>query len=267
MITLISLPSCNHNVSTSNSEMSSSTLNPENFKPFLFSYGEIYNGFNTYVIGGYNHGAFYSSVDLKFNGKEPNTFPLGLEEITENNLIEQGNIINLYQTNGEKREVECGVVNALHDAINGFHIITKLKMDNETKYIQFGLDNMINPFPREPVFSLNSISVDLDDDGTEDLINWTFTPSTHPDYIKGGKFYDLNCKITINGYTREIYNNKDRPVNKEDTTFFIADLDGNGIFEILYYTKAVNIVRTLTIYRIIGNQLPVLSDNLLTDIP
>lgn len=99
-------------------------------------------------------------------------------------------------------------------------------------------------FPADALYTDNSISADLDQNGTADKIQWTLTEQ---EYVEDeflnyfGYYYSYEVTAEYNGTTYTICSSYDDydVVAKGDVQAFLADVDLDGMLEIVVYTKAL----------------------------
>lgn len=108
---------------------------------------------------------------------------------------------------------------------------------------RLGLSSNIQPFPRQPQYEIQSIIIDLDDNGEEDEITWEFHETMWVE-----DFYDYVIDIVLNGKLYSIANLTGTTVAPENFEIFVADINNDGSFEIIIYEKSERIYSAINIY-------------------
>jgi len=209
---------------------------------------------SAYVICNFDNGRYNNLDKYKYNDKNWSDFIGQDEEKVKTDVIKSGDTIEFYNAQGGKQTAKCSAVSCIGRGIDDFTEVHAQITSNEMSLSRYiGFTSKINPMPRVPVFAENSISVDLDNNGTMDKIDWFFSDSIIGDYGQGMKNYSL--AITINNKEYIIKNPNDLPLTPEDLTVFVMDLNGDGAMEVVIYQKLAKMMTSLTAYTSVNNSI------------
>ncbi len=203
-----------------------------------------------YIIGAFNKDGFHTTREFPYNDRHLNDYIEEVDgETVETNIIDTSKTLRFYDRNGSFFEADCGKIRCYSEAIIGeAHICADVKSDIPIDSQRFlGTYNGVDIFPESIEYSGNSITVDLDCDGDNEVVKWQFEDA-YGEY-SGGDYYHYSLTAVIDGKTVGISDNYDwLPLEKGDFEVFIADVDMDGKFEIIVYEKGTSIFSNILIY-------------------
>ena len=229
--------------------------------PILFATRTSLENHSAYVLCIYEDGVFRKPNEFKYDGKEWNEFIGSADRDVKTNFVKTGDELAFYSSKGEKILAECEKVFCRGRGIDEFtevhaNIISEFQSCSKAL---IGFNSSQNPYPFLPKYDEDSIVVDIDNDRNEDMIRWSFEDSEHK--IKGQNAFNYVLVISINGVDYCYENPSDLPLaEKTDLDVFVADLNGDGTFEILVYTVLAGMMEGICVYTVVDNNLLVLLD-------
>ncbi len=117
-----------------------------------------------------------------------------------------------------------------------------------------GLCGGKNTHPRGVTYNNQSIVADVDGNGITDRIDWQFSKSDIDGY--GEKLFNYTIIFTINNKKFNFNNPSELPIMSEnDLELFVLDLNSDGKFEIILYSKYLAIQSRVTIYTVENNEI------------
>ena len=206
-----------------------------------------------YVICRFESGTYRDLSVYKYDNKNWLDFIYEEGDNVKTDVLKPGDTVNFYNASGDKQTAECSKVSCEGRGIDVFTEVHAHLAQNDmlsSRYI--GLTANINPMPRTPLYSENSISVDLDNDGTMDKIEWNFSDSG---MVGSDDMQNYSLTITLNNKSRTIKNPEELPLNPGDLTVFVADLNGDGVMEVVIYEKLAALMSGLTVYTSINGNI------------
>lgn len=209
------------------------------------------NNDKAYVLCAFNEDRIYSTHEFLYNGKRLSDFVFEYDMLVESNIIDTEKDFVFYDNRGNRFETGCENLFCYgEEIINEVHVCASIKTEikNDAKRY-LGTYGNIDVFPSKIEYDKNSITVDLDANGVSDNIYWTLSPAEDEYADEGYCYYSLEA--TINGKKVSIADNEDwLPLAREDLEVFIADVDMDGVFEIVVYEKTVSRFNNVFIYKI-----------------
>ncbi len=218
--------------------------------PILFLDTTDHRNTQAYIICAVNDNGLHTTHEFVYN--EKHLLDLIDEQgiSVETNIIDTSKAVTFYDKNGESFEASCGKIQCYGEEIIGeVHVCAEIDGNIPTESNRFiGVYDGVDIFPETLKYSDNSVTVDLDCDGADEVISWSFIKAE--DYREGeGDYYYYSLEAIIDGKTVEISDNYDwTPLKKSDYEIFIADIDMDGDFEIVEYLKVANTYNNVNIY-------------------
>ncbi len=217
----------------------------EYFQPVLFHKN---NRDYTNVIAAYSSkNVYYKPETLYYNPdiigyhKDRPLYANTLD--VNNNLLAKGKSFNFYDMFGNKKfSDECKQINYTIRNIDGF---TEIQAEFNLEFpdeILIGLSPEINPLPQTPIYTDNSIEVDLDGNSIMDKV----ILQTIPSKIYGEGYIDFTVNITLNGlyFTFEcdpLVARYNIPID-----IFVMDINSDENMEIFVYDQTDLFVYSIT---------------------
>lgn len=218
--------------------------------PLLFWDTTDYRPDQAYIIGAFNKDGFHTTREFPYNDRHLNDYIEEVDgETVETNIIDTSKTLRFYDRYGSFFEADCGKIRCYSETIiSEAHICADVKSDIPIDSQRFlGTYNGVDIFPESIEYSGNSITVDLDCDGDNEVVEWQFEDA-YGEY-SGGDYYHYSLTAVIDGKTVGISDNYDwLPLEKGDFEVFIADVDMDGKFEIIVYEKATSMFSDVYIY-------------------
>ena len=227
--------------------------------PILFLDTSDHRHNQAYIICAVNENGLYTTQEFRYNDKHllEHMHEQGVQ--VETNIIDTAQTFEFFDKNGEVFSTSCGEVQCYgEEIIMEVHVCTEVQADIPTKSKRYwGTYAGIDIFPKTLEYGDNSVIVDLDCDGDNEIIRWSF----EKDEDRSGdvSYYFYTLEAVIDGKTFAVSDNKDwAPLEKEDFEIFIADIDMDGDFEILEYKKAVSWFNNVAIYNVNDGEVEML---------
>lgn len=246
-------------------EQVNNPIDGEGMIPLLFTYAK-YDKYSTYLIGAGNNGEFYIADRFAYNGK---SLYIPREEIYgcdyqkgpyNTKILDTERPVVFTDFGGSTVKTTVTGLNSDFMSIIEF-LQMKPQLEQqlpETSRFYLGTYEGVEMFPRDAACIDNYIQVDLDGDGTEDLVYLALFEDHYgeePNFDYAGYYYAYKLNITRNGktYTFLPYASYDRAA-QGDTRVFVADVDQDGEYEVLMYRMTYHRFDGLTIYDFNGQQ-------------
>ncbi len=220
--------------------------------PILFLDTSDHRNTQAYIICAVNEDGFHSTHEFRYNEKHL------LDHIDEQGVTVNTNIIDTEKTvtlrdkDGKTFDVDVGSIRCYGEQIIGeVHVCAEIQGDVPTESKRFiGTYSGIDIFPDKLEHGDNSLTVDLDCDGDNEVISWSFTKAD--DYREDeGNYYYYSLEAIIDGKTVEISDNYDwTPIKKDNLEIFIADVDMDGDFEVIEYVTVADAFNNVDIYNV-----------------
>jgi|GEM_PF-1019084 len=241
---------CSEAYESSNTE--NSDVPTENIEaiPILFLDTTDHRFNQAYVICAVNDNGLHTTHEFRYNEKHL------LDHIDEQGLFVDTNIIDasrtvaFYDKSGKAFNTTCGKIRCYgEEIIAEVHVCAEIGGNIPTESKRFiGVYDGVDIFPETLKYSDNSVTVDLDCDGDNEVISWSFTKAE--EYREDeGDYYYYSLEAIIDGKTVKVSDNYEwTPLKKSDYEIFIADIDMDGNFEIVEYVKVANTYNNVIIY-------------------
>lgn len=212
-----------------------------------------------YIICAFNEEGAYATNEFLYSDKNLGDYIEAQGVIVESDIIDTSNSITFYDKNGISFDSYCGKISCYGEPIiYETHVCADVNSDMPSSGLRFwGTYSELDIYPDEIEYGENSIVVDLDSDGAEDIIRWSFYPAE--DDWREEEYYRYTLESVIDGKTIAISDNREwLPLKKTDFEVFVADIDLDGVFEVLVYEKAVSRFNNIFIYDIGSDKSEVL---------
>ncbi len=218
--------------------------------PLLFWDTTDYRPGQAYIIGAFNKDGFHTTREFPYNDRHLNDYIEDVDgETVETNIIDTSKTLTFYDRYGSFFEADCGKIRCYSETIIGeAHICADVESDIPIDSRRFlGTYNGVDIFPESIEYNGNSITVDLDCDGDDETIRWSFEKD---DGVYSDRdYYYYTLEAVVDGKKVAISDNKDWiPLEKGDFEVFIADVDMDGNYEVLVYEKGTSIFSDILIY-------------------
>ena len=234
-----------------------SSVDPENSVPsenisafpILFLDTSDYLNDQAYIICAVNEDGFHTTHEFRYNEKHL------LDHIDEQGLTVDTNLIDtekaftLRDKDGKTFDADIGKIRCYGEEIIGeVHVCAEIQGNLPTENKRFiGTYSGIDIFPDKSEYGDNSLTVDLDCDGDNEIIRWSFSKAD--DYRTDDDFYYYSLEAVVDGKTVKIFDNYDwTPIKKDDLEIFIADVDMDGDFEVIEYVAVADVFNNVDIY-------------------
>ena len=222
---------------SSESSSAVSTKPTGSFDPVLFIEKDIAPEQYASVLCVFRAGQYNDLSQYKYSGKDWSDFVNQAGQVVTTDILQSGDSFTFFNAKGEDTfKTECSKVFCQGRGIDSFTevraYLSTVKNMEDTPYV--GLLASVNPFPRKPTYTSQSISVDLDGEGHTDSVTWILSQSHSVYALKDSMDYTI--AVQINGETHTIKNDTDLPIrDKSSLSVFVADVNSDGKFEILVY--------------------------------
>jgi hypothetical protein len=210
-----------------------------------------------YILGRFEKGIYQEALQYTFNNKllmdfidEPAEDPREMENM-KTVLLTSGDGIDFYSSQGEKWTGICKQIDCEERGIDCFVEARAILSQTEPRGIRYvGVSSGINSMPRPVIYGENKITVDLDGDGTMDVIEWNWTETKYQQYVDEDdeEMFDYTLNMILNGKKNIFCTAEDLPFAMGDFEVFVLDVNGDGLFEIVLYEKAIYINSWLRVY-------------------
>ena len=217
--------------------------------PILFLDTSDHRHNQAYIICAVNENGLYTTQEFRYNDKHllEHMHEQGVQ--VETNIIDTAQTFEFFDKNGEVFSTSCGEVQCYGEEIlDEVHVCTKVQADIPTDSRRFlGTYSGVDIFPEALEYGDNSVIVDLDCDGDNEIIRWSFKKDE--EYTSWDNYYYYTLEAVIDGKTVYISDNYDWvPTKRRDLEIFIADIDMDGNYEVIEYVKAASRFNNIYIY-------------------
>ena len=219
--------------------------------PILFLDTSDHRHNQAYIICAVNENGLYTTQEFRYNDKHllEHMHEQGVQ--VETNIIDTAQTFEFFDKNGEVFSTSCGEVQCYGEEIlDEVHVCTKVQADIPTDSRRFwGTYSGVDIFPEALEYGDNSVMVDLDCDGDNEIIRWSFKKDE--EYLSEDNYYYYTLEAVIDGKTVYISDNYDWvPTKRRDLEIFIADIDIDGNYEVIEYVKAASRFNNIFIYNV-----------------
>ena len=219
--------------------------------PILFLDTSDHRHNQAYIICAVNENGLYTTQEFRYNDKHllEHMHEQGVQ--VETNIIDTAQTFEFFDKNGEVFSTSCGEVQCYGEEIlDEVHVCTKVQADIPTDSRRFlGTYSGVDIFPEALEYGDNSVIVDLDCDGDNEIIRWSFKKDE--EYTSWDNYYYYTLEAVIDGKTVYISDNYDWvPTKRRDLEIFIADIDMDGNYEVIEYVKAASRFNNIYIYNV-----------------
>ncbi len=221
--------------------------------PLLFLDTSDYFRDKAYIICAFNEDGIYTTYEFPYNDKHLLDY-LEDEEYgvtVESNIIETSKTFTFYDRYGSFFEADCDTIRCYSEPIIcEVHVRADIQADIPTDSRRFlGTYSGVDIFPEALEYGDNSVTVDLDRDGDNEIIRWTFEKA-EGDWGTNNYYY-YTLEAVVGGKTVSIADNYDWvPTKRRDFEIFIADVDMDGNYEVIEYVRAASRFNNVYIYEI-----------------
>ena len=207
------------------------------------------NNTKAHVLCAYKNGELISTDAYAYDGISLSEYIRQQETPVSSEILDVTLPISLYPANGKVYDSTVTQVSC-----NGRIIDETVEVLAELEHVAgedgerfIGTYTGVDVSPRVLNYGNYSIVVDLDSDDDFDEITWSFS-AADPDIY--GENYYCNICVTKDGHTYQIENSGTLPCKEEDFEVFVVDVDLNGDYEIVVYTKQMSRFGVVKIYRL-----------------
>lgn len=203
---------------------------------------------NAYVLCGFAPGRMYSTEDYLYNGRKLSEYIREQDVAVSSNILDRNKTLSFCDVNGKRFETATDGLRCTGRMIDEtVEVQAKLSQIPNQKSCYLGTYCGIPIFPESITYGNRSISADLNTDGNPDTIFWEFAPAD-PDLYGEHFHYTVTATIGTQAYTIE--SNSQLPCKEEDVQIFVADVDLDGNYELIIYSKGMSRFRTISIYQL-----------------
>lgn len=219
------------------------SISPETCYPLVF----FENG-QAYIIGAVTANNLYTTWDFLYNDKSlADFYGLEMDAAVTSPIINQESSLTFYDVDERSFTAAVGKVTANGEYATGNSWVKVELCEAPQQGIFIGTYPNGDMAPQNVLRGDRSLSTDLDGNGDLDMITWEFYKSNNEHIwaitVKLGEdTYVLERKAEFFSYV------------EEDCQILIADIDRNGMFELVVYEKAEqDFFRSVSIYAMDSN--------------
>ena len=240
--------------SDDNSSTDDKNLVPEKniiANPLLFLDTSDYFRDKAYITCAFNKEGIYTTYEFPYNDKHLLDYIEQYGVTVESSIIDTSKTFTFYDKNGKSFDTACGEITCYGEIIIGeVHVCADIQADIPTDSRRFlGTYSGVDIFPEELEYGDNSVTVDLDCDGDNEIIRWTFEKDE--EYSSEDNYYYYTLEAVVDGKTVSISDNYDwAPTKRRDFEIFIADVDMDGNYEVIEYVRAASRFNNVFIHEI-----------------
>ncbi len=214
------------------------------------------NNMNAYVLCGFAHGKMYSTEDYLYNGRKLSEYIREQDVAVSSNILDRNKTLSFCDVNGKRFETATDGLRCTGRMIDEtVEVQAELRQIPNQKSCYLGTYSGIPIFPESINYGNRSISVDLNTDGNLDAISWEFVPADPELY---GEHFHYTVTATIGTQAYTIESNSQLPCKEEDVQIFVADVDLDGNYELIIYSKGMSRFRTISIYQLCADSVNLL---------
>ena len=202
-----------------------------------------------YILCAYSSGNLLSPEDYTYSDKPLAEYLRAQNEPVSTEVIDTDKTISFYDMRGQQHKTNITQVSCSGRIIDeSVEVRAKLEEVPKEQGHFWGTYAELDLLPQNIFFGDRSISVDLDSDGELDTISWTFTSADSQEYGENYYFYEIMVTTGAKSYSLEGPGHL--PCTLEDFSIYVADLDMNGTFELLVYSKGLSRFRYINAYQL-----------------
>ena len=201
-----------------------------------------------YLLCGFNEEGIVSAYDFSYNGKELLDYLEIQGEKVETRIIDTSKNLLFKNSEGNNINADMSYIYCYGEPIiEEVHVCPEIVSDSIVSGERYlGTYADVNIFPDTIRYTENSVTVDIDSDGKDEIIRWEFSPAKDRD-----GYFHYSVSVEVNGKNIALCDNLQwKPLEKKDLEIFVADIDMNDCFEILVYSKLDSIFNGVNIYSI-----------------
>lgn len=208
---------------------------------------------NAYVLCGFAPGRMYSTEDYLYNGRKLSEYIREQDVAVSSNILDRNKTLSFCDVNGNRFETVTDGLRCTGRMIDEtVEVQAELRQIPNQRSCYLGTYSGIPIFPESITYGNRSISVDLNTDGNLDAISWKFIPA-EPELYGEHFHYTVTATIGTQAYTIE--SNSQLPCKEEDVQIFVADVDLDGNYELIIYSKGMSRFRTISIYQLCADSV------------
>ena len=204
---------------------------------------------DAYVLCAFESKELMTTSQYKYNDQELTSFVFQGEPVSVvSDIVDTAKLISFYETNGDCATVDINDLKCKGEVLLGSaHVLANIGEGitvSGKRYI--GTYSNINIFPQDIEFKEQEIRIDMDFDGKDEYIKWSFSPASD---IYGEHYFNYTVLYENDGKVITVEENgTSLPIEKRDIDVFIVDIDMDSNFEIIVYTKKMSRFRQICIY-------------------
>ena len=227
--------------------------NSTEFKPLLF-WDPNCNRDHALILCGFIDGQIQEMNEYQYNSRTWSEYTDGrlpADVIVDFICLDED--VNFYNSTGISNRASIKNIRCEGRAIDEFAEVQAV-LEN-TKLLktdrQIGLLASEEPYPRLPLYSDHSIIVDLDGNGIDDQIDWTFSDAE----MEAEHYKNYLLSINLNGELFTYSNDPDLPLNTNDLSVWVMDINKDGCMEVIVYEKLLSIMSSIYIYQPVDGKM------------
>ncbi len=199
-----------------------------------------------FIISAFNKEGLLSTRDFSYNDGNLMDYMYDYGTMVVTDAIDTSKQIEFSDSLGNKFESCCGVVKCCGEPLDdNVHVRVEVASNIPIDGKRFlGTYSEIDIFPDSMNYGDASINVDLDCDGVRETVFWEFQPAGEP--YNEGYYYSVKIKNNLSTYSLKSY--QAYPLQKDDFEVFVVDIDMNGDFEVLVYTKEADLFSIVEVF-------------------
>ena len=192
-----------------------------------------------YVLCVYENGVFHTTEEYMYSRSNNSEYIAQDSAPVSSDFIDLSQEFKFQNTNGNTFTSSAYGILCSERIIDEFvevHVALNDKIAEEGSWL-LGTYSNIGVFPNSIDYRDDYLSVDLDSDGDMDIVRWTFSPA---DAEVFGDHHYWNISIEQNGKVYSLENRAHLPINKQSLSVFIADINTDGNYEIIVFTRQMS---------------------------
>ena len=221
-----------------------------------------------YIICAFNAEGIYTTYEFPYNDKHLLDYIIEYDVTVESSIIDTSKTFTFYDKNGKSFDTACGEITCYGEELLGeVHVCADIQAVIPTDSRRFlGTYSGVDIFPEALEYGDNSVTVDLNCDGDNEIIRWTFEKDE--EYSSEDNYYYYTLEAVVDGKIISISDNYDWvPAKRRDFEIFIADVDMDGNYEVIEYVRAASRFNNVYIYKIENDKCELMHFYIITTEP
>lgn len=247
---LISVILCGCHKSSNEGSTSSEVTDEKESYPLLFIDTANHDS-QAYILCAVEDGTLCLTEDYAYSGRSLWDYLDNQDTPVSADIIDLSCKLSFVDPSGNEFQTDCDQMTCTGRVMDeAVEVLVNLTNTPPSGQLFLGTYSGINLIAQDVVRGEKSMTADLNADGIQDTISWSFTPAD-PDTYGDHAFYEIT--VTVNGETYFIDGSDGLPCKESDLSVFAADIDQDSIMELVVYVKGMSRFGHVEIYRLCTN--------------